>query len=784
MRLKTSHLKEPKHKELVSCVGWTTPDELYSCSDDHHIMKWNLLTSETTQVVKLPDDIYPIDLHWFPKNIGGKKQSQAESFVLTSSDGKFHLISKIGRVEKSVEAHCGAVLAGRWNYEGTALVTVGEDGQIKIWSKSGMLRSTLAQQGTPVYSVAWGPDSEKVLYTSGKQLIIKPLQPNAKVLQWKAHDGVILKLDWNSVNDLILSAGEDCKYKVWDSYGRLLYSSQPHDYPITSVAWAPDGELFAVGSFHTLRLCDKTGWSYALEKPNTGSIFNIAWSTDGTQIAGACGNGHVIFAHVVEQRWEWKNFEITLTKRRTMEVRNVVNDAVDLLEFRDRVIKASLNYGHLVVSTSLQCYVFSTKNWNTPLIFDLKEGTVSLILQAERHFLLIDGGGIYLYSYEGRLISSPKFPGMRTDVLNAQTVSLSNDTLAIKDKADEKVIYLFEALSGKPLGDGKPLTHKTEITEIALDQKGLTNERKIVFIDKNRDLYITSVKRFGKEQKIIKIGTMTHTLAWNDTSNILCGLQDTRFTVWYYPNTVYVDKDLLPKTLYEKDASEFSKNPQIVRFVGNQATIRRADGSLIHLNISPYPAILHEYVSSSKWEDAVRLCRFVKTTTAYEDQTMWACLAAMAVANKDMTTAEIAYASIGDIDKVQYINSIKELPSKESRMAHILLFSGNIQDAEMLLLQAGLIYQAIQVNINLYNWDRALELAVKHKTHVDTVLGYRQKFLEDFGKKETNKRFLQYAEGLEVDWDKIKAKIEMEIAKERERAAATPAVRASVTVQH
>ncbi|KAM6326119.1 intraflagellar transport protein 80 homolog [Podargus strigoides] len=740
-------------------------------------MKWNLLTSETTRVVKLPDDIYPIDLHWFPRSIGGKKQSHAESFVLTSSDGKFHLISKSGRVEKSVEAHSGAVLAGRWNYEGTALVTVGEDGQVKIWSKSGMLRSTLAQQGTPVYSVAWGPDSEKVLYTSGEHLVIKPLQPNAKVLEWKAHDGLILKTDWNSVNDLILSAGEDCKYKVWDSYGRLLYSSQPHEYPITSVAWAVDGELFAVGSFHTLRLCDKTGWSYALEKPNTGSIFNIAWSIDGTQLAGACGNGHVIFAHVVEQRWEWKNFEITLIKRRTMEVHNVINDAVDLLEFRDRVIKASLNYKHLVVSTSLQCYVFSTKNWNTPLIFDLKEGTVSLILQAERHFLLVDGGGLYLYSYEGRLISSPKFPGMRTDILNAQTVSLSNDILAVKDKADEKVIYIFEALSGKPLGDGKPITHTTEIVEIALDQKGLTSERKIAFIDKNRDLYITSVKRFGKEQKIVKIGTMVQTLAWNDTSNILCGIQGTHFTVWYYPNTVYVDKDLLPKTLYEKDASEFSENPRIVRFVGNQITIRRADGSLVHLNISPYPTILHEYVSSSKWEDAVRLCRFVK------DQTMWACLAAMAVANKDMDTAEVAYASIGEIDKVQCINSIKDLPSKESRMAHILLFSGNTQEAETLLLQTGLIYQAIQVNINLYNWDRALELAVKHKTHVDTVVAYRQKFLEDFGKKEMNKGFLQYAEGLEVDWNKIKAKIETEIAKEREQAAASPAARASVTVQ-
>lgn len=43
---------------------------------------------------------------------------------------------------------------------------------------------------------------------------------------------------------------------------------------------------------------------------------------------------------------------------------------------------------------------------------------------------------------------------------------------------------------------------------------------------------------------------------------------------------------------------------------------------------------------------------------------------------------------------------------------------------------------------------RALELAVKHKTHVDTVLAFRQKCLENFGRKETNKRFVQYAQGV------------------------------------
>lgn len=54
-----------------------------------------------------------------------------------------------------------------------------------------------------------------------------------------------------------------------------------------------------------------------------------------------------------------------------------------------------------------------------------------------RNFLLIDGGGLYLYSYDGRLVSSPKWGGMRTETLNVNTVSISNDTIAVRDN-DQK----------------------------------------------------------------------------------------------------------------------------------------------------------------------------------------------------------------------------------------------------------------------------------------------------------------------------------------------------------
>ena len=55
-----------------------------------------------------------------------------------------------------------------------------------------------------------------------------------------------------------------------------------------------------------------------------------------------------------------------------------------------------------------------------------------------RHFLLVDGSGVYVYTYDGRLACAPRYPGLRADILNSQTISLSNDTVAIRDKADEK----------------------------------------------------------------------------------------------------------------------------------------------------------------------------------------------------------------------------------------------------------------------------------------------------------------------------------------------------------
>lgn len=68
--------------------------------------------------------------------------------------------------------------------------------------------------GHPVYTVAWGPDNDMLLFSSGRELMVKSVQVDRSQLKWTAHEGVVMQADWNPVNSLIVSAGEDCKFKV------------------------------------------------------------------------------------------------------------------------------------------------------------------------------------------------------------------------------------------------------------------------------------------------------------------------------------------------------------------------------------------------------------------------------------------------------------------------------------------------------------------------------------------------------------------------------------------
>ena len=202
--LKLAESSSTKHKEVVTGVDWSAANELLSVSDDKTVWLWNIDGEPQAQILTI--DSFCTGLLWAP---GG--QGKADSFVVGCTDGSFKLVSRRGQIEKSVPAHQGAVTCVRWSHDNTSLATCGEDGVVKSWSRVGMFRANLGQGEGTVYTLCWSPESDQVLFSSGKHLIIRPLTPSSKQTQWKAHDAPVLQADWNPVNNLIVSGGEDCK---------------------------------------------------------------------------------------------------------------------------------------------------------------------------------------------------------------------------------------------------------------------------------------------------------------------------------------------------------------------------------------------------------------------------------------------------------------------------------------------------------------------------------------------------------------------------------------------
>ena len=369
-------------------------------------MRWNINTKEAAKFMDLEGP--GMDLDWTPMTKG-----VSELVAVGFADGSFKLFTRNGRLEKNEpNAHKGAIVSLKWSYDGGALATAGEDGALKIWSKSGNIRSNLLQTSNPIYCVVWSPENDSVLYCSDKNIHIKSLNNTSKQLQWKAHEGLVLKADWNPSSNLIVSVGEDCRYKVWDAYGRLLYSSSPYDYVITAIAWSPNGEYFAVGAYEMLKLCDKTGWTYSFHKTEIGSIFNIKWSADGTVCAAAGGNGTLV-GEVVDRQIAYKNWEVNLNDENLIQVTDIVNEIHEELSFKDRVVNMSMSYNDLIITTATQCYIYNSASWNTPHIFDLKD-SVSLIIQSPKYFCLVESSnGLMIYNYEGKHVSNPKIPGAK-----------------------------------------------------------------------------------------------------------------------------------------------------------------------------------------------------------------------------------------------------------------------------------------------------------------------------------------------------------------------------------
>ncbi|XP_017852238.2 LOW QUALITY PROTEIN: intraflagellar transport protein 80 homolog [Drosophila busckii] len=755
----TEESQAPSGNYPLSCVDWSSNEEIYFVSDDHQIYKWSDVSRDSVEVAKLPDDFIPTDLHWLllgGRSSGGGKGS--DTLLICSNDGRFIILNKSARVERSIAAHTAPISAGRWSPDGAGLLTAAEDGVIKIWSRSGMLRSTVVQSDEPIRCARWSPNSTAIAFSQGGHISIKPLAANSKLIRWRAHDGLVLSLSWSAQSNIIASGGEDFRFKIWDAQGASLYSSAAEEYAITSVAFNPEKDLLLVGTVTCSSLCHSTGWCYNSERftaPSVGSFHTLAWSADGTQVACGTATGQLIMGYAVEQQLYSRNLKASSTSRKSIALQDIANGSRDVLEFPQRVINFALGYGHLVVATTHQLHIYNEKYINTPIIIDGRND-VRVIEVGKKHFMVLDATSIWVYSYTGRLHLNPRYPGSQAQLplLNWRSLSLGLDVLAIRDNSETTLLHLFDLIPGASRQyEPQSLRAKQPLAEIAACRAGSADDQFVAFIDSNRELYISETRNLNGgsanngHNEIYKIGTQLTAIKWASETNILVGVHDSCYSIWYCPGEGASDPTIIALTTVTLDTAEFGKHVDIDSFEDAVITFRCA-GALLPVNINIYCEVLHRTLQEGQgqWQQALKICRLAQHTS------LWATLAAVATRKHQLQISEEAYSAALQIDKVSYLQHLKTLtPSSPEQMAENSLMLGRMLEAELFLLHNQKFQQAVGLALRMHNWKRALEIAQKHETAepgldlLQRVLEQRRKYLKALARDEWEPLYLSYA---------------------------------------
>ena len=159
---------------MVYNVCWNPlNNELLSIGDDKELLSWHQNndsshfddTNQTQYISKksLTLSSHCICTSWCPD----------QSFLAGGfADGSLRIISfdkssSTLKIDKTIEtAHHGAIICLSWNSDGTALITGGEDGVIKQWSRSGNLRSKLFQSAHSIHSLSFSPNNQSIVYAS------------------------------------------------------------------------------------------------------------------------------------------------------------------------------------------------------------------------------------------------------------------------------------------------------------------------------------------------------------------------------------------------------------------------------------------------------------------------------------------------------------------------------------------------------------------------------------------------------------------------------------------